>query len=359
MHIALVTDCYAPRMGGIESQVAGLADRLRSAGHHVLVITSTPGPAIGGVLRLSSPIPLGAPVNPWAGPALRTALSGADVVHIHLGVMAPFSHMAARAAREARLATVVTWHSLVACSPLTPALRQWWRGWIGGGAIPSAVSTVAAAQLADVLTLDPSVAIMRNGIDLGQWAGEPARDGGFQVVSAMRFTARKRPVGLLMMLARARSALPPEDRPHLVMAGDGPLLGPLRRLVATTSMREWVDVPGRLTPAELADLYRASDLYVAPARHEAFGIAALEAAAAGLPVLGYVGSGVQDIVGARAGRLAGSDRDMVRLLAALTGQPARLRSMAEYQRSHPPSAHDWSTVVQDTVALYQQAIRGS
>ncbi|MGB3186024.1 MAG: glycosyltransferase family 4 protein [Ornithinimicrobium sp.] len=359
MRIALVTDCYAPRMGGIETQVAGLADRLRGAGHDVLVITSTPGPTTVGVLRLASPVPLGAPINPWAGPALRAALGRADLVHVHLGVLAPFSHMAASAASEAGLATVVTWHSLVGCSPLTPTLRRQWRGWISQGAIPSAVSTLAAHQLGGVLTLDPPVAIMRNGIDLDRWAGTPTCGGRVQAVSAMRFTARKRPVGLLTMLARARAGLPRGRRPRLVMAGEGPLLSALRRFVATTSMRQWVDLPGRLSATQLADLYRASDLYVAPARHEAFGIAALEAAAAGLPVLAYAGSGVQDIVGCHTGLLAGSDHEMVRLLEALAGQPVRLKSMAAYRRSHPPIAHHWSTVVQDTMSLYQRAIAGT
>ena len=51
MRIALVSDWTAPRLGGIEGQVNGLAAQLRERGHAVSVITVTPGPdALNGVI---------------------------------------------------------------------------------------------------------------------------------------------------------------------------------------------------------------------------------------------------------------------------------------------------------------------
>ena len=65
MRIAHVTDCYLPRLGGIEMQVHDLATRQRAAGHETTVITQTPesaesgtsrpGPAVG---RAGSPAPI-------------------------------------------------------------------------------------------------------------------------------------------------------------------------------------------------------------------------------------------------------------------------------------------------------------
>ncbi|HUE61374.1 MAG TPA: glycosyltransferase, partial [Acidimicrobiales bacterium] len=43
MRIAHVSDCYLPRLGGIERQVHELAVRQQSAGHDVAVVTSAPG----------------------------------------------------------------------------------------------------------------------------------------------------------------------------------------------------------------------------------------------------------------------------------------------------------------------------
>lgn len=176
----------------------------------------------------------------------------------------------------------------------------------------------------------------------------------------MRFTARKRPLGLVSMISRVRANLPPEHRPALVICGDGPLLRPLRAAVAASSLRDWVELPGRLSAPELAGVYRASSVYVAPARHEAFGIAALEAAAAGLPVMGYAGSGVRDIVERSGidGLLAESDRDMFQVLVSLFSEPERLLDMTADLPAHSLCGHRWPHVTDVSIALYQRAIAG-
>lgn len=43
MKVALLSDCYLPRLGGIEVQVHDLAGQLRAHGHEVEVFTATPG----------------------------------------------------------------------------------------------------------------------------------------------------------------------------------------------------------------------------------------------------------------------------------------------------------------------------
>jgi glycosyltransferase involved in cell wall biosynthesis len=42
--VAMLTDCYPPRLGGIESQVRDLSRQLVRAGHEVEVFTATAGP---------------------------------------------------------------------------------------------------------------------------------------------------------------------------------------------------------------------------------------------------------------------------------------------------------------------------
>src|SRR5215831_11418075 len=44
LKIGLVSDCYVPRLGGIEMQVHDLARHLQAIGHDVVVITPSPGP---------------------------------------------------------------------------------------------------------------------------------------------------------------------------------------------------------------------------------------------------------------------------------------------------------------------------
>jgi glycosyltransferase involved in cell wall biosynthesis len=57
-----------------------------------------------------------------------------------------------------------------------------------------------------------------------------------------------------------------------------------------------ITLTGQMEPDQLAALYAASDLYVWPAVNEAYGMALLEAQAAGLPVLSVRTRGVPDIV---------------------------------------------------------------
>ena len=61
---------------------------------------------------------------------------------------------------------------------------------------------------------------------------------------------------------------------------------------------EGVTVYNNLQPnsAELLDLYRSSDIFVLPSNAEAFGIAAVEASASGLPVIATSTGGLSDIV---------------------------------------------------------------
>lgn len=53
MKIALVSDWYRPRVGGIEFQIESLAARLVAAGHAVTVITPTPGGDADGAAGIS------------------------------------------------------------------------------------------------------------------------------------------------------------------------------------------------------------------------------------------------------------------------------------------------------------------
>jgi glycosyltransferase involved in cell wall biosynthesis len=99
VRIVHLSDCYLPRLGGIEMQVRDLARRQLAAGHEVHVITTTPGaPGLTGpaeddgadgvqVHRLAFPLPYELPVNPRANAGVRRVLSehSFDVAHVHAG----------------------------------------------------------------------------------------------------------------------------------------------------------------------------------------------------------------------------------------------------------------------------------
>lgn len=85
-----------------------------------------------------------------------------------------------------------------------------------------------------------------------------------------------------------------DDNWHGILVGDGPA----RETVASAfaQLQDRVTLTGQMELDMLAALYAASDLYVWPAVNEAYGMALLEAQAAGLPVLSVRTRGVPDIV---------------------------------------------------------------
>jgi glycosyltransferase involved in cell wall biosynthesis len=396
--VALLSDCFLPRLGGIEVQVHDLADHLIRGGHQVEVFTATPGPrgerdgaveVVDGIRvhRMAIRLPFELPVNPFAPHEVRRRLGSGrfDVAHVHMGVVSPFATDMVRVALGLGLPTAVTWHCVVDRSaPVFRALGHA-RRWSRAGAALSAVSTMAATRVSAVAGNAP-VDVLPNGIDTQLWApperqartrteaqphasatGAPHLAAASQghhphlhpvrVVSALRLAQRKRPQALLEVLRAARELVPPDISMEAVIVGEGPQRPLLERFLDRHQMSEWVRLPGRVTREELRRLHWSSDVYVCAATLEAFGIAALEARTAGLPVVARAGTGVEDFVeDGVSGLVAATDRDMAVATARLATDHG-LRAQLGAHNRHTPPAQDWTVVVRRAEEEYARAQR--
>ena len=81
---------------------------------------------------------------------------------------------------------------------------------------------------------------------------------------------------------------------HLLTVGDGALRPALLRLRKETQSVTWLQYCRE--PAELASVYRTSDLFVHPGIQETFGLVTLESQACGTPVIGIRGSYMDRII---------------------------------------------------------------
>ncbi len=157
-------------------------------------------------------------------------------------------------------------------------------------------------------------------------------DDDFLIASVNRLVPRKgmdRLVAALALLdgrssTGTGSGEPDPRRVHAVVAGSGRELGPLRRQV--DRLRVPVQLPGRLGDAEVAELYGAADLMVMPCNsrwfgleQEGFGIAFLEAAAAGIAQIAGRSGGAHEAVEHGVTGLVLDDPDDVGALARAIG----------------------------------------
>ena len=363
MKIALVSDWFLPRTGGVEQHIVDLASALSGAGHTVEIVTATPGPArvpqLPGVPIhvLDCPLlPRYATVfRPREARALEALFRtrGYDLVHAH-SIYSPLALAACWAAKNQRIPAVLTAHSLVryACIPLFRALdyRLMWSSWPG---VVTAVSEAVANDLRRASFVS-DVHVLPNGLCLPAPLDRNQRQAGpVRIVCVSRLVPRKRPAVLL----RAFAALDPARRTasKLVFVGSGPLEPELAALAREHGIADRVELRGWCTRAQVAAALAEADLFVLPATKEAFGLAALEAAAASLPVVTMRRSGSGELfTPGLDGLVAGSDRELTSILAQLIDDPAlRMRLGAEARRL--AERFDWGHVLDRTLGLYRLA----
>lgn len=354
MRILHVTDHYLPVLGGIETQVAALAGRQAARGDDVTVLTSTPASVDGHHLDDTGPVQVHRARSLLVG--ARADLSSYDVVHAHVSVLAPFaSPLAALAARRG-VPTVVTVHSLWKGLGTLAAAAASLSGLRGAPVQWTAVSRVAAEQLALRLPAGTRVAVVPNAVEVTARERTPFPSEGdpVRLVSTMRVARRKRPHDLLAMFAALRSST--GVGVELTVVGDGPQRPGLESRIRRAGLGEAVRVTGRLSPEDVLRTLAGADVYVAPAVLESFGLAALEARCVGLPVVGHAASGVTEFVrDGVEGRLCTSDAEMVIRLRELVEDGDLRRRISEHNRS-TPSVLTWANALQANDAAHRAAL---
>lgn len=373
MTILHVTDFYLPRLGGIEVQVRDLAAHTAAAGFPVHILTRTlDGPCSGEPLRSSVAGPqrlrvrqadradLAPPVTrlpgAWRSPAalrqIETLVSQASVVHCHLSLVSPLAWYVGMRAQAHGVPVVTTMHSM---SQSVPGFGILARGVFRAlGPIRwTAVSAVAADVLEPIVNSD--VGVLPNGIDPTFWAPATAAEppGPITIVSVMRLAHRKRALPYLRILAGIRARVPAQIPLRAVIVGDGPQRAKVERLAARLGL-DWVEIVGRLDRRDVASVLTNSHLFLAPSTMESFGIAALEARCAGLPVVAMRVGGVGEFVrDGREGVLVDSDDEMAAATTALVLDDNRRRDLRAHNCSVGTEL-DWPHAVERALALYAQ-----
>jgi phosphatidylinositol alpha 1,6-mannosyltransferase len=371
--IVHVTDCFHPRLGGIEIQVGDLARAQQERGETVQVITATP-PAIGAsrcdygypVHRVVAPLPWELPVHPRAGTHLIRLFRRLrpDVVHVHLGSVSPFAWSAVSCALRCGLPTVATVHSM--WGPASRAMYQVLdrlTGWSGAPLVVTAVSTQGANLIMKTRPHVTATAVP-NGISLQAWRCPPElvlseAEDAVHIVAIGRLAPRKQPVTLVKLLRAARLQIDARLPVRVTVAGEGPALPLVRAYLRKHSMTEWVRLSGWLDRDGVRALLGTADLFVNPTVRESFGIATLEARTAGVPVIARAGNGVSEFIRhGEEGLLCDSNDEFVEAIALLVQDTETRRRIGAHNRSTEPTNCTWPAVTAAFARCYDRACRG-
>ncbi|ORB12372.1 glycosyltransferase family 4 protein [Mycobacterium noviomagense] len=388
MRVLMVSWEYPPVViGGLGRHVHHLSTALAAAGHDVVVLSRRPTGTDPSTHPSSDDISEGVRVvaaaqDPhefsfstdmmaWTlamGHAMvRAGLSldfTPDVVHAHDWLVA---HPAVALAEFYDVPMVSTIHA-------TEAGRH--SGWVSG-AISRQVHAIeswlvresdslitCSASMRDEITelFGPGlaeIAVIPNGIHADRWPFAPRRPrtGPPELLYVGRLEYEKGVHDLIAALPRIRRTHPGTT---LTIAGDGTQQDWLVEQARKHRVLKATTFAGRLDHDELLQVLHRADVAVLPSHYEPFGLAALEAAAAGIPlVTSNIGGLGEAVIDGQTG-LSCPPRDVARLAAAVCtalDDPDAAQRRARAARDRLTSDFDWGTVADETAQVYLAAKR--
>lgn len=142
---------------------------------------------------------------------------------------------------------------------------------------------------------------------------------------------------------------------RLVIFGAGPALEDIRATARERGVLDRVEFVGRVTDAELGQLFRTACVFVSMSRNEAFGLTVVEAAAVGTPVVS------SDIEAYRemAGRLTADAIHLVDVDADPAGVATAIRAAADAPRptlAAVSTLPTWDGMAAETVEGYRSVL---
>jgi glycosyltransferase involved in cell wall biosynthesis len=366
----MLSASFVPTLGGTEQQCRLLSEWLARAGVSVAVLTREGGKGI-------EPSRFPFPVHRLAVGGLGYAVMGAlwlavygrrfGVLHAHQALSPALAAVLAKRLRSQYRVVVK-----VVCSggwsdfrlaQGRPLFRR--RMSLLRGVDRFVVLNPESAAELQVLGLGGVPAsLVPNGVDARRFV--PAEPAEREILRARLglppdegialFVGRlERRKGLDILLAAWAELRRRGNVPRLLIAGPGEVT-PWRREAAACGLDPWITFLGGR--ADVADLYRASDLLVFPSRAEGCPNVVLEAMASGLPVVATDVAGNREAVGedGKAGRLVPGEAPaaLAEAVTTLAGSPALRRELAAAARERILERFDIDRVGARYLSLYEE-----
>jgi glycogen synthase len=226
-----------------------------------------------------------------------------DVIHIHDWMTVPAGIAARRASGKPLFCHVHATEYDRSGDRVNTAVRDLeLRGFLAADRVVAVSNYTRNALVERYGILKSRIDVVHNGVD----ARESSRESSRALPAGRSRAVRERLVLFLgrityqkgpeYFLETARLVLQSASNVRFVMAGSGDLFPRMVERAAELGIGRFFHFTGGLNRKQVAEIYRRADLYVMPSVSEPFGIAPLEAAAHGAPILISRQSGVAEVL---------------------------------------------------------------
>ena len=219
---------------------------------------------------------------------------GLDLLHVHYALPHAVSALLARQmlAPRLKLPFVTTLHgtdiTLVGQEPSYFAITKYS---IESSDGITTVSQYLNDRTREVFGVENPIRTIHNFVNVDLYKPDPHRSRtGKVLLHISNFRPVKRPADCIRILKDAVAHVDAE----LWMVGDGPERGPCERLARELGVSDRVEFMGKQDHVER--LIPQADVLLLPSEHEAFGLAALEAMACGVPPVATRVGGVSELI---------------------------------------------------------------
>ncbi len=366
MHVVHVYKDYPPVLGGIENHIRLLAEGQVRRGLRVTVLVTSrdrrPSVSNENGVEVVRAARLGEVASTPLSLNLVSRLRKLRPDVLHLQFPYPMGEVAALLSPR-RGALVISYQSDI--------VRQRWLGFcyrpLMFRVLASADRILASSEayLWSSSTLSrfaSKTTVVPLGVDLARFAAPDDTD-----VSAIR---RRWPGPLLLFVGRLRYYKGLEDllaaMSHLdatlLVVGRGEMEACWRRIVNVSGVAERIHFLGDVPDSELPLYYAAADVFVLPScrRSEAYGLAQVEAMAAGTPVVSTelgTGTSFVNVHGETGWVVPASDASaLAKAIQRLLKDPELRRAMGERARARAHAELDAERMIERVIKVYEEVL---
>ncbi len=316
MKILMMTNTYAPMVGGIEESIRSFTHEFEKLGHEVLIVAPEcegAPPDEVGVIRLraiknfnNSNFSIALPMSGLLPELMKTFMP--DIIHCHH----PFwmGDIALRLSSQYHIPLVFTYHTMfeqhMHYLPIqNEGVKRFIIDLFSGYANLVTQVIVPSESVRDILLergVKTPMIVAPTGVDLQRFS----KGDGNIIRKRLGIPLDAVVIGYVGRLASEKNLeflsrsiaeyLKKETKVHFLVGGDGPLKDTVKKIFNDQRVGKRLHLAGMLKDQDLVDAYHAMNIFAFASLSETQGIVLVEAMAAGVPVVAIDAPGVREVV---------------------------------------------------------------